>query len=260
MNLLREFLSRNILDNAGSLPMVHTCESFHLKRILRDNKILSSPCNVFEGEDLTYFFVGRPAYKKELELEPRYWELPTCIICKYDVTDAHRIFPFDSGGFSHGKYPNFISMANLDDYEVSGDKEAAPKIIGTFFSDRYSYYHLKARPEHIFLEKYAIDVLDEEIRALHALITTRAPKSADDRRASIEVSFNRSYDLVADDVLAIVIPEIYLESNKIMNYIENELNAEPISYPILMQNVQYYYYCIYGLVEQFYQRSNYFRV
>ena len=57
----------------------------------------TSKCNVFKGEDLLYFFVGRPAYKKESVLEPHYWELPTCVICEYNITGAKRIYPFDTG-------------------------------------------------------------------------------------------------------------------------------------------------------------------
>ncbi len=260
MSLLLDFLSRNTIDQDKPLPLVHTCEAILLKKILREKALRTSKCNVFKGEDLLYFFVGRPAYKKESVLEPHYWELPTCVICEYNITGAKRIYPFDTGAFANGMYPNFISLAQMTDYDISADPSSVNKIIGTFFSDRLSYFRTKVRPEAEFVAKYSIDVLDEEIRALHALITTRMPNSPDDRRASIEVSFDKSFDLSKRKVLAIVVPEIYLESDEIMQYIEVDLQAEPISYPITGQNMNHYYSCIYMLVEQFYHKKGLFRV
>lgn len=260
MPALLDFLSRNTIDRDKALPLVHTCEAILLKKILRSKQLRTAPCNVFRGEQLLYFFVGRPAYKKEVALEPHYWELPVCFICEFGVAGSRRIFPFDTGAFANGSYPNFISIADMEDYNLSGDPDSVQKIIGTFFGDRLSYYRLKARSESDFTSRYSVDILDEEVRALHALIATRMPKTTDDRRASIEVSFSTAYDLSRGKVLAVVLPEIYLESDEIIQHIEVELNAEPIAYPITTQNVSYYFATIYALVEQFYQRNGFFRV
>lgn len=151
-------------------------------------------------------------------------------------------------------------MVGMDSYEISGDSEAVPKIIGTFFSNRTSYFRTKPRPEAEFISKYNVDILDEEVRALHTLITTNMPRSTDDRRATIEVSFNKSYDLTSKKVLAVIFPEIYMQSPEIMDYIETTLEAEPITYPEYTQNVSFFYATIYQKVDEFYRRKGYYRV
>jgi hypothetical protein len=183
-----------------------------------------------------------------------------CIILEYDLLNVRYIYPFDTGAFKAGAYPNFVNMMDLNDYNVSADSEAPQKIIGSFFADPLSYYRTKARDINDFTNRYTVDILDEEVKALHALITSRMPRSADDRRASIEVSFNADLALPDRKVLAVVFPEIYLENEEIMGYIEKTLAATPISYPIYTQNVSFYFSCIYTLVEQFYQQKKFFNV
>src|SRR5215468_10821505 len=121
MSALLEFLSRNSIEQCEPLPLVHTSAAYFLKQILREKKLSATPCSVFKGEDLLYFFVGRPAYKKEIELEARYWELPCCFILEYEVIGARHIYPFDTGAFVNGLYPNFVSLADLREYNVSTD-------------------------------------------------------------------------------------------------------------------------------------------
>ena len=58
MSVLERFLQRNQITKARPLPLVHTTESYYLKKIVDTGAIKAQPCNVFTGEKLSYFFVG----------------------------------------------------------------------------------------------------------------------------------------------------------------------------------------------------------
>src|SRR5258706_981135 len=104
MSVLKAFLERNQISRSNPLPLVHTTESYYLKKILKTGYIEARPCNVFTGEKLAYFFVGRAAYKRELSQEAEYWELPSCIVRSFTTHGVKRIFPFDSGAFKAKRY------------------------------------------------------------------------------------------------------------------------------------------------------------
>jgi hypothetical protein len=260
MGALVEFLARNTIDKNLPLPLVHSCQAYFIKQIMASGQLKASPCNVFQGEDLLYFFVGRPAYKYELELQPKYWELPICFILQYDVSTAKRIYPFDTGAFKSGRLPKYVTIADLHEFDVSVDREAVCKIIGTFFSSRFNYYRTKPRSESEFLERYGVDILDTEVRSIHSLITDGMPYKSDDRRATIEVSLPHAVKLTSDRVLAVVIPERYLDCEIIMNYIQSDLRADVLSYPEYSQNVEFYYSFIYQKVEAFFREQGYLDV
>lgn len=189
MSALHRFLQRNQITQARPLPLVHTTESYYLKRIVDAGVIKTQPCNVFVGEKLSYFFVGRAAYKRDLMQEAEYWELPTCLVFSFFLENVKRLFPFNSGAFVAKRYPNYINMMDLSDFEITGDLKAPHKIIGTFFTSARNYYRLSARPREQFETMFDVDVLDEEMKALHKLIQHKDQKF-DDRRFAIEVQFD----------------------------------------------------------------------
>jgi hypothetical protein len=208
VTVLRNFLSRNQITKSNPLPLVHTTESYFLKKILRSGEIDARPCNVFTGETLSYFFVGRAAYKKEMHQEAEYWELPACIVRSFTTKDAKRIFPFDSGAFAAKRYPSSINMMDLNDFETGADSEAPQKLIGTFFGNARNYFRLTARPREQFESMFDVDVLDEEVKALHGLIQQKSNRF-DDRRFAIEVQFDNNISIVDEKPLCIILPETY---------------------------------------------------
>src|SRR4051794_27358138 len=109
MGALADFLGRNAVAAADTLPLVHSARSYDLRRIIGRNQIAVAPCDVF-NEDLNYFFVGRPAYKfGSRDEEATYWELPVCFIFEYDVIPGvKRVFPFDTGAHHLGLYPEYV--------------------------------------------------------------------------------------------------------------------------------------------------------
>ena len=119
---LRDFLSSQNLPGALNLPWVHSASASRLMKIVEDEKLLAMSCNVFKGEKLCYFFVGRPAYKFSSEGVPSAWQLPVAFVVRFHKPPPiKRAFPFDSGAFRKNLMPEYISMFNLDGYNLAGN-------------------------------------------------------------------------------------------------------------------------------------------
>jgi hypothetical protein len=175
MSTFSEFLRRNTICPASSLPLIHTTRALHLKHIVGKNAIITSWCDVF-NDNINYFFVGRPSYKhkhKRDDEQAAYWELPACFILEFDaVTDIRRIYPFDTGAHHSGKMPTFIQCIDRKEYEVIGIPDGPQKIIGAFFGSPKNYFKLDAKERNKFYSEYSLGVFDEEVKALHMLAST----------------------------------------------------------------------------------------
>jgi hypothetical protein len=258
MSALHAFLQRSKITKANPLPLVHTTEAYFLKKIINSRKVLARPCSVFGGERLSYFFVGRAAYKKDMSDSTLYWEMPACVVLDFSVESARRIFPFDTGAFANRRYPNFVSMMNLSDYNTANDRASPHKLIGTFFVNSRRYYTLKPRAETEFNDMFDVDTLDEEVKALYEL-SARPSSSYDDRRFAIELQFPGDVTLDPGKVLAVIVPETYLESRQYISTIES-IGAKIISYPIYPTNSMYYYGVIYEKLDHFYRSEGLYDV
>jgi hypothetical protein len=175
---------------------------------------------------LNYCFLGRPAYKDKFESEGEYWEFPSCIILDYNSVPIKRLFPFDTGGFN--QYPNFIKLMNMIDFEATSTIDASQRLIGSFFLNPSNYFKPRPRTRSDFEWRFEIGVLDEEIKALYKLILSKSGKY-DDRRFSIEIQSDGRLALTKN-VLAVVFPEEYCESEEFMAYVERELGAVLLPY------------------------------
>jgi hypothetical protein len=240
MGALFDFLQKNQIEKGNPLPAIHSTEAYFIKKFMKSGHIEPQTCKFFSGEKLSYFFVGRPAFKRNIEHEPDYWELPMCFIVEYSAVKSKRVFPFDTGAFKTGLYPNFISMMDLDEFEIQKDKDAAEKIIGTFFGTNRAYYQLKNRGKGDFDARFDVGILEEEIKALHKLVTLK-DGNIDDRRFAIELQADKAFELAKDHVLAVVMPETYIEDANVVKYVETVLGAELITYPLYPLKKDYYY-------------------
>jgi len=255
---LSAFLARNSVATVESLPLVHSTRSYNFRAILAGSSLSPQPCDVFKGEDINYFFVGRPAYKHRSDnstAEP--WELPCCFIFEADaVSPAKRVFPFDSGAFVSQRYPSYIGTMPLKEFESSGN-EAIGKIIGSFFGSSDRYFNLSPRPREEFELEFSLTPFDAELSAAMRLAGEGTPTSFDDRRFTIEVQTDTALDLGEINPIAVIIPEVYLDIDGVLDKIENEWKAEPIGYPIYPLNLAAYYAVIYKEVHDFYKREHY---
>lgn len=258
MSVLKDFLERNNITKARPLPLVHTTEAYFMKKIVSSSRIQASPCNVFKREKLSYFFVGRAAYKRELFQEAEYWELPTCLVFDFFFDNAKRAYPFDTGAFRAKRYPKFVNMMAMDDFEVSVDQESTQKIIGTFFGNASNYYRLNCIPQETFERKFDVGVLDEEVKALYKLIKAKDLKF-DDRRFSIEIQFESDIELKDRKPILAILPETYLGDQEYIKKISDS-GAQILTYPVYPLRKEYYYYNIYEKLDIFYSKMGYYNV
>lgn len=258
MSLLYNFLQKNSISAADALPLVHTSKAQHLKKFLESNEITATECDVFRGEKLNYFFVGRPAYKFELSSDAEFWQLPICFIIDFNLIEStKRVFPFDSGGFSKGMLPEMLTSHDLNDFEVSGDANAPSKIVGTFFGNARNYYKLKGRTDQDFFNYHDVSMLESEVHAIHRLSQTTG-RNYDDRCFSIEKQISEDVSLKKNKVLAIIVPSPYMDDAEFLEKVELTWGCQILSYDVYPLNPSTYYYGIYSLTETFFRELGLF--
>lgn len=222
---------------------------------MQSGEIRTTRCNVFE-EDLSYFFVGRPAYRSARHddtSQPEVWQMPLCFVFAFGaVTSPERIYPFDSGAFSSGRMPSYIGMFERDYYEVSSVPDATRRIIGSYFIDARRYLEGKARPREVFESDFDLNLLDAEILALHSLCMDRHNRELDDRRMTIEVQSRDSITLSVKRPLAVIMPSELMTVPGLVDHIENKWGAATRNYHHSTSSVREYYGQIYAHVHELY--------
>jgi hypothetical protein len=208
---LVDFLQKKNVPPSKPLPFVHTTESSKLPDILNANALLALECNVFQGEKLCYFFVGRPAYKYDIQGEASYWTLPSVFVVRFqNIPPIKRIYPFDSGAFTLRRLPEYITTFKRDDFEFGPDAGKISTLISVFFGDEKKYWKRQASAEHDFKEKHSLGALHMQVEALNKLYGDRSTKEFDDRAAAVEVQLDSDVGLSPADILGIVVPEEFM--------------------------------------------------
>lgn len=250
-----DFLTRNSVRPSGSLPLVHTTKSYHVREIVASGKLVATTCDVFTTDKLNYFFAGRPAYKYAAsDGDSPHWELPCCFIFDFKaIGPIKRVFPFDSGAFSKGLYPSYITMMNRDDFDVSSVPDATERIIGAFFGSPSDYMKLNARSVGSFNSDFDVDVLDAEVSAVHRLSNEKSANSFDDRRLTVEVQTDADVELSVTRPLAVIAPNEYFDNKAVLKVVESDWGAQPLGYDITPLNVRQYYSQIYSIANIFYK-------
>jgi hypothetical protein len=252
---LEAFLARNSVVAADSMPLVHTTRSYNFRAIMKDSIIAPQDCDVFINEKLSYFFVGRPAYKySNNNPTAESWELPCCFVFESDaLPSVKRIFPFDSGAFSRGLYPDYIGKMPLGNF-LSTEASSPSKLIGAFFGDTSSYFGMSPKPRSNFEQEYSLNPFDAELLAASRLASESSATKFDDRRFTIEVQTDQPISL-SSKVMAVIIPEVYLSVDGVIEKIEGEWDAEVIGYPIYSLSTDMYYAIIYKEIHSLYKRK-----
>jgi hypothetical protein len=185
---LSEFLSRQNLPGALNLPWVHSASASKLFKIIEDEKLIAMSCNVFRGEKLCYFFVGRPAYKFNSEGAPSAWQLPVAFVLRFQSPPPiKRAFPFDSGAFVKNFMPDYISLFDLERYNIGTDPQLIGRLISLYFKTPQRYVQRKAVGEEELKEEHSLDMRHAEIQALGRLFREGSTSNLDDRAAAIEI-------------------------------------------------------------------------
>lgn len=245
----------NAVRTADSLPLIHTTRSFRLRKILEQSAIDTQNCDVFAGEKLNYFFVGRPSYKYEIDEGADHWMLPTAFIFDIGAVSPKRVFPFDSGGFERKRMPQFVNEMDRDFFDVRGVSNAAERIIGAFFGNAKNYMDFRGLSDKDFFEAFELSPLDAEIHALHKLSVDSKKPTFDDRQFTIELQSEQPIEL-ANKLRAVVIPVVYLDDETLVDFFEG-LGTQILSYDIHPIEPKFHFYAIYDRVKTFYQMEGY---
>jgi hypothetical protein len=206
----------------GQLGLTHVTDCARLAGLVASRKLEPRPCKVF-GEPLVYLFYGRPAYRSK-------WDEGTtsnldyariCLILRDEVSSkAHRILPFDSGGFQFYGSALHHSL-QLSDFEVAADDHPL-KIVGAFYESLEAYWTMNPIQPRTFPATQNI------VRSYYQLISGGLAEKFDDRCASIEVQLSDALPLDGE-VVAVIGPNQIFDDPAIKDLIA-DWGAEPRGY------------------------------
>ena len=194
---------------------------------LEGDALAMERCDVY-GEDLTYLFYGRPAYKPlpTGKFTRIIDSAPICLI--FDpilLARSLRILPFDSGGFA--RYADLIGHGlNLGDFELPGSKDTPARMVRAFFGSNQQYFHQEPA-----IQERDIPVSGRSARAVARVISDPSVRDMDDRCGTIEVQFSRKVPL-AGALQAIVAPVPVLADKEIMEGLARCPQAVPLHYRV----------------------------
>jgi hypothetical protein len=132
------------LPQPRDLCLAHVTNMNSLRDMLRTGSISPKHDKLF-GEDLVYFFYGRPTYKGAWRAGKRAADIleraPVCIVLRTDgLEKPHRVFPFDTSVLSslisrqkHADWPK------LQDYECAVDDWAPRSLVANLWGDNDAY-------------------------------------------------------------------------------------------------------------------------
>lgn len=199
---------RSVAPFPKSLAWCHTTDAFVLRSIIDTGSFYPKPCPVF-GEELLYFFYGRPAYRSgddaALYLTCR---APVVIMLSPElVLEGKRMFPFDTGAFSAKRYATWMHESmRLSDFELECPSDAPQRHVTSFFGSNVDYLRLRARVP-------TVNCTGEfEAESMIALLTDRNIGAADDRRTALELQTDKPIALTHPIVRGLIVPDELLKA------------------------------------------------
>lgn len=237
------------------LPLTHVCDAFSFRKIVDEKKLKAIPCDVFDGECLTYLFYGRPAYRlsetnKATSL-PAF--LPVCIVLdSRAITNPKRIAPFDTGAFSKQLFAKHMHpKMTINDFLLDTSMDMPPRLVKKFFESNKNYFNTKPITTAVPTEEF-------EVGSYYSLIRDSSTAPYDDRGSAIEIQTSNSISLTKENVLLVVLPGVFMDSKEIMDTICQRWSANIKTYSIHRCNPQEYMSQIYEMVGQFLEDEEFF--
>ncbi|SNZ07241.1 hypothetical protein [Cohaesibacter gelatinilyticus] len=211
-----------------TLPIVHTTDWYVLRDLIDgDRKLKPMNCPVF-GERLSYFFYGKPCYRKHIGEDPNSLSAfyLVGIILRAEVLGKFvRMFPFDSGAYVNGFYDSSLHpQMDVNDFSLKPEMKTAEKTVSTFFENNENYM------KGIVANKITPSVMDIEVEAYLSIVGDKSKTKSDDRRGAIEFQVSDEIIINKRNVLAVILPEQLLDDKFVRDFIEVELGAKPLHY------------------------------
>jgi hypothetical protein len=208
----------------GQLGLTHVTDVARLPGLLASRRLEPRLCTVF-GEPLVYLFYGRPAYRTAWtgDATSNLDYARICLILRDEVAGkAHRILPFDSGGFQ--RYSGaFHHSLNVNDFEIApGDHPL--QIIGAFYKTLEDYWMMDP------IQPRDFPVTQNVVRSYYQLISGGLAEKFDDRCSAIEVQLAEPLSLDGE-VVAVIGPNQMFDDPAVKTLMA-EWNAEPRGYRV----------------------------
>ncbi|AMA55720.1 hypothetical protein [Bradyrhizobium sp. CCGE-LA001] len=255
---LKDFLAALNVPDLEQLPLVHTTESSRIFSILNQAKLKATPCNVFRGENLCYFFVGRPAYKFQLsEPNPYYWQLPMVFVVKFhDALKSKRILPFDSGAFKSSRLPSHILGFDIADFDLAPDTSLVTRLISTFYGSNANYFKAMGMKPEALEERHVLSPMHLQILSLAQLYSQPRTLDSDDRKSTIELQIEGDVEIGDGHLLGIILPDDFRRSAEIVAKL-NSFGCQIEYYPFYPLRSDHFYYAIYDGVARVLKNNGY---
>lgn len=253
MSQLQNFLISVNSDPMSALPglsLFHTANGEDFLKILNDGEIKPSLCTVFDGEFLSYFFVGRPAYKTEVVCDPSYWQLPAVFVFD-ELSDysPKRMYPFDTGAYSGDKFRKIIGRIDLAEFEILPDRSNISCLIRTFFGSDLKYVEGHPRSYDSIKELVGHSVSNFVPMALSKLYNFPFNEMIDDRSRLIELQFDSAIALKRPILKGIVCCKEWLRDPSVKAKIDR-FECDIKVFGILPLSTSSYYSKIYELASE----------
>lgn len=220
----KNYVSALPASEEAPLPLTHVTDAYGLRSVVDEGRISPTHCEVF-NRDLLYLFYGRPAYRKNGEIQPNGLRsyCPTVFILDPKYCDAAiQMYPFDTGAYHLNVFSEFLhKYMQVRDFRLEVGIETPGKLVATFFGNNQGYYDRVVKQAVYSGSEFEVDSYQQ-------LIGYKGQNSRDDRASSIELALADAVFL-GTGVLAIVLPESIVDDA----YIGGELrrrNIEIISY------------------------------
>lgn len=202
---LLKFVEGLILPHS-LLGLTHITTSYSLRDVLAAGQIApEEPCEVL-GENVTYAFYGRAAFRSGTDFSPTTLSslVPTVLVLDpRKVPEPKYVLPFDSGAFVAGRMDGFLHpYMPLFDFLLAPTTSSAAKLVNAVFGSNENYLLNKARGD---FEVPNGDFEAESYRKI-VLNSGMGADGLDDRAATPELIFDKAIP-VKDSVVAAVIPD-----------------------------------------------------
>lgn len=230
-------------------PLVHTCDAHSFREIIASGEITPARCDTFKGEDLSYFYYGKPSYRtsKTNDAISLNSAFPICFVVNTAKASPKRVFPLDSGAFCADLFREYFHRnTNISDLELNPNIESAAKIVSKFYGSNVDYFNGVANDVEY-------DVMDFEIQSIIELISARQATAFDDRRAVVELQFDSDVKLNKDSVKLVLLPTTFLDSDLVQKKILDDWKAEVRTYSVAHFNPKEYVSMFYRELESFYE-------
>jgi hypothetical protein len=199
------------------LAWCHTTNAFAFRDIVACGFLTPQRCHVF-GEDLIYFFYGRPAYR-DITNEPLRFIADSPVVVVLDpslVTSGVRLHPFDTGAFDAKRYANWIHpRIPMRDYQLACPSDAPQRHVASLFGSNADYLRARARPPSVpFKGEFEVD-------SLVAMLTDRDAGQADDRRAAVELQVPHAVPMKWPYVRGLIIPDEIMDAEYVQQLLQS---------------------------------------